>query len=88
MRSRSFPLLEVFNRPGSETSCERRDETTVSPQAFTLLNSQNSYDRALAMARRLEGLADDPTQRIRKAFHLVYGRPITPANDRAERHVR
>src|SRR5262249_53867679 len=31
-RTLADPLQEVFNRPGSETSCERRDETTVTPQ--------------------------------------------------------
>src|SRR5262249_2703206 len=33
-RNFSDHILEVFNRPGSETSCECRDETTIAPQAF------------------------------------------------------
>ncbi|HXG08833.1 MAG TPA: PSD1 and planctomycete cytochrome C domain-containing protein, partial [Gemmataceae bacterium] len=45
-RTLSDPLLEVFNRPDSDTSCERRDETTVTPQVFALFNSQFVHDRA------------------------------------------
>src|SRR5262249_34316937 len=44
------PVQEVFNRPGSETSCDCRDETTVTPQVFALFNSEFAQDRALAAA--------------------------------------
>jgi hypothetical protein len=47
------PLLEVFNKPGSDTSCERRDETTVTPQVFALFNGQFAHDRSLALAARI-----------------------------------
>ena len=33
-RTLADPLLEVFNKPTSDISCERRDETTVTPQVF------------------------------------------------------
>src|SRR5207302_1443822 len=39
-RTLADPLLEVFNRPGSEISCEGRDETTVTPQVLALHNSE------------------------------------------------
>jgi hypothetical protein len=76
-RNRSHPLLEVFNRPGSDASCDLRDETTVTPQAFTLFNSQHSHDRALAMAQRLEETAPKPAEQLRQAFRLAYGREPT-----------
>ncbi|MEQ8787738.1 MAG: PSD1 and planctomycete cytochrome C domain-containing protein [Pirellulaceae bacterium] len=76
-RNRSYPLLEVFNRPGSETSCERRDETTVTPQAFALLNSQNTYDRALAAAARIQQQAKPKSDQIDAAFRLALGRAPT-----------
>src|SRR5262249_43353221 len=38
-RNLADPIQEVFNRPGSEISCDRRDESTVTPQVFALLNS-------------------------------------------------
>ena len=49
-RTLADPMLEVFNKPGSETSCERRDQTTVAPQVFALFNGQATHDRALALA--------------------------------------
>jgi hypothetical protein len=73
------PLLEVFNQPGSENSCERRDETTVTPQVFALFNGQFAHDRALALADRLMKSADDPAERLETAFRLVYGR--APGHD-------
>jgi len=79
IRTLADPMLEVLNRPGSETSCERRDETTVTPQVFALFNSEFSANRALAMAARLmkEQTTDEP--RIAAAFRTVYGREPTAA---------
>ncbi|MCH7689332.1 MAG: DUF1553 domain-containing protein, partial [Planctomycetes bacterium] len=71
------PMLEVLNRPGADKSCERRDETTVAPQAFTLFNGQFVHDRALALALRLEKLSTEPEKQIDHAFRLVYGRSVT-----------
>ncbi len=83
-RTLADPVLEVFNRPGSEMSCERRDETTVTPQAFALFNSSFAHDRALALARRLEG-SPDP---LGLAFGLVYARLPSPAERaRLQAHV-
>ena len=53
IRTLADPLLEVLNRPGSEVSCERRDETTVTPQVFAMFNSEFAANRALAMAAGL-----------------------------------
>lgn len=74
-RTLADPLLEVFNRPGSETSCERRDETTVTPQAFALFNSQFVSNRALAFAVALERRGSTVAEQIETAFRLAYGRP-------------
>ncbi len=77
------PMLEVFNRPGSEASCERRDETTVTPQAFALFNSQFTASRALAMAAAVEKQSDTPAGRVEQAFRRAYGRPPTDAEREA-----
>ena len=58
------PLLEVFNRPGTDTSCARRDETTVTPQVFTQFNGQFVNDRALALAHRIGKMTADSDQRV------------------------
>jgi mono/diheme cytochrome c family protein len=71
------PLLEVFNRPGTDTSCARRDETTVTPQVFSQFNGQFVNDRALALADRIEKMTTDGDKRIDLAFGLVYGRAPT-----------
>lgn len=71
------PMLEVFNRPASETSCERRDETTITPQAFALFNGQFTASRSLALAAAVEKVADTPAGRIEQAFRRIYGRKPT-----------
>jgi hypothetical protein len=73
-RTLSDPMLEVFNRPGSETSCERRDQTTVTPQAFALFNGEFAQNRALAMASSLRKAATTLDDQITFAFRRVYGR--------------
>ncbi|MGE3806274.1 MAG: PSD1 and planctomycete cytochrome C domain-containing protein [Gemmataceae bacterium] len=82
-RGLSNPMLEVLNRPNSEMSCERRDETTVTPQVFALFNSQFAHDRALALARRVEREADEPAARVERAFQLAFGRRPTAAQKQA-----
>jgi hypothetical protein len=83
MRNLPNPMLEVFNAAGMEKSCERRDATTVTPQVFTLFNSQSVHDSALEFARRLERLAGDPTERVNHAYRLAFGREPTER----ERHA-
>eukprot|EP00913_Durusdinium_trenchii_P023433 g22011.t1 len=40
-RTLADPMLEVFNRPNSDVSCERRDSTTITPQVFALFNGHD-----------------------------------------------
>jgi hypothetical protein len=88
IRTLEDPLLEVFNRPGTEMSCERRDETTVTPQALALFNGQFVHDRAIALAARLEKSAADLDARIELAFRLLAGRaPSAPERERCRKHV-
>jgi hypothetical protein len=74
IRSLINPMLEVFNAAPTENSCERRDQTTVTPQAFALFNSQNAHDAALAMAARSEKLSANHGKQIENIFTLAYGR--------------
>ena len=76
IRTLGDPMLEVFNKPGPDLSCERRDSSTIAPQAFTLLNSPIVHARALAMARRIE--RDAPGKlaaQVARAFWLAKQRP-------------
>ncbi|MBI1371225.1 MAG: DUF1549 domain-containing protein [Phycisphaera sp.] len=88
IRTLGNPMLEVFNQPTFDISCERRDASTVTPQVFTLFNSVNSYDRAIAMALRVEKSADTLDAQVDAAFRLTLGRaPSADERDKAIAHV-
>ncbi len=82
VRGLADPLLELFNQPNPNDSCELRDSAAVTPQAFTLLNSDMITDRSIAFALRLLHEADDTRQRIQRAFQLVFGRRADEAEIR------
>ena len=77
IRTLGNPFLEVFNAPNPDTSCEFREESTVTPQVLTLFNSEFSHDMALAMATRLEKQSKNREDQIRHAFKITYGRQAT-----------
>jgi hypothetical protein len=84
IRTLADPMLEVFNKPGPDLSCERRDSSTIAPQAFTLLNSPIIHARALALAARLEHEnAGRVEAQLKGAFRLVYQRQPSEAETRA-----
>lgn len=82
------PALEVFNTPPLDFSCERREISTVTPQVFSMLNSENSYKRSLKLAQFLiqqtrqnredSGAEYDRAAVVRRCFQRVLGRE---AND-------
>jgi hypothetical protein len=87
-RSLIDPLVEVFNGPSSDLSCERRDSSTVPTQAFALLNGQFVHDMALAFAARLEREAKTEDARIERAFRLAWGRaPLPKESEIAKAHL-
>ena len=74
-RTLADPMLEVFNKPGPDLSCEKRETATIAPQAFTMLNSPIIRSRALAFAARLEKeRPENLNEQIRLAFRLAYHR--------------
>lgn len=89
IRTLPDPMLEVFNRPGSEVSCDSRDATTVTPQAFALFNGEFALDRAIALAAKLTEQFDAPGIRVQQAFQRTYGRAATvDEQDACLAHVR
>lgn len=72
------PLLEVFNRPSPDDSCEMRDAPSVTPQVFTLLNGEVLTQRSLALALRLERERKDLAGRLGRAYELAFNRAPTP----------
>ncbi|NIP93649.1 MAG: DUF1553 domain-containing protein, partial [Akkermansiaceae bacterium] len=79
VRGLANPFLETFNQPNPNDSCEERDSASVSPQAFTLLNSDVVTARSIAFALRLENEADTLPAQVRRAIRLAYGRAPTAA---------
>jgi cytochrome c553 len=74
-RSLVDPMIEVFNGPSLDLSCERRESSTVPTQAFGLLNSEFAHDMALAFAVRLEREVSTLDARLERAFLLAFSRP-------------
>ncbi len=82
VRGQADPFLEVFDRPNPNTSCEMRNAPSVTPQVFTLLNSDMVTDRAIAFALMLEKQTDEVEKQINRAFLRSYGRmPTTPQRE-------
>jgi len=78
LRTLADPLMEVFNQPATEGSCEQRRTSNVTPQAFSLFNGQPVRDRALAFGRRLATEAGTPEEAIRRGIERAWNRPATP----------
>jgi hypothetical protein len=76
-RSLIDPMIEVFNGPSLDLSCERRESSTVPTQSFALFNSQFANDMSLALAARLDREERTPEARIDRAFQLVFSRTPT-----------
>jgi len=77
VRGLADPFLETFNQPNPNDSCAVRDSASVSPQAFTLLNSDVVTDRSIAFAHRVESEADTIDDQVHRAVELAFGRAPT-----------
>lgn len=79
IRGLSDPFMEVFNEPSPEFSCEARDASNITPQVFSLFNSEATYDRAVALALRvMRESGGNRTVAVRRLSLLTTGRePVT-----------
>ncbi|MGI9472816.1 MAG: PSD1 and planctomycete cytochrome C domain-containing protein [Rubripirellula sp.] len=88
VRGQADPFMEVMNLPNPNESCEVRDAAAVSPQAFTLLNSDVMSDRSIAFALRIEKEATKLEDQVRLAFRLALGRePTDPERQSLQSYV-
>lgn len=88
VRGQADPFTELFNQPNPNDSCELREAAAVTPQVFTLLNSDTMIDRSLAFALRLEASAETLPDQIDLAFRLALGRHATEReSDRLSKYV-
>ncbi len=84
VRGQADPMLEIMNQPNPNESCEVRDSAAVTPQAFTLLNSDAMTDRSIALANRLqEENPDDEQAQIVRAIELAFNRQATDSEKSA-----
>ena len=82
-RTIPLPMLEVFDKPDTITSCARRNRSTIAPQALILMNNSFVRRQAKEFARRLEREAGtERTKQVELAFQLAYARPAS-AKERA-----
>jgi hypothetical protein len=78
-RNLRYPLFEAFDRPDTNQSCPRRNETTIAPQALELLNSEFSLRCATDLASLLEReCGNDREARIERCYLRTLGRLPTP----------
>jgi hypothetical protein len=88
VRGQPDPFLELFNQPNPNDSCEERVSESVSPQAFTLLNSDLMNDRSTALAIRINKETKNLHTQVKRAVQLVFGRvPASQEWDRLEKYV-
>ncbi len=74
-RTFPMPMFTTFDTPDSSMSCSRRDNTTVAPQALTLMNG----DFMVGQAKRLAAMArdahpGDTKKQLDMAWQQVLGR--------------
>ncbi len=72
------PMLETFDIADTNSSCQKRQVTTVAPQALTLFNGEFTQQQARALAERLRREADNDVDRqISLAWRLALCREPT-----------
>jgi mono/diheme cytochrome c family protein len=71
------PLLRLFDFPDPNITSGERTVTTVPLQQLFVLNSEFMVRSARALVAHLSTAGADDAGRIRKAFVLLYGRPVT-----------
>lgn len=81
-RSIRYPLFETFDQPNLINSTDRRNRSTVAPQALLLMNNASVLFQSTKFAERIRREAEtEPRSHVERAFELALGRKP----DQAER---
>jgi hypothetical protein len=73
-----FPMFEVFDLPDQNTSCGRRNVSTVPTQALNLLNDEFVLRQARLFADRVkEAAPGDVAKQVDLAYRIALTRPPT-----------
>jgi hypothetical protein len=81
-RYRLDEYLQLFDFPSPNLSSERRFTTNVPLQRLFFMNSDFMQQQGELLARRLES-ESDPATKLRKAYHLIFGRDPSDVEVRA-----
>ena len=74
-RSIRYPLFETFDQPNLINSCERRNRSTIAPQALLMMNNKFVITEAKFFAERLRREAgEDVKAQVDRAYTLALGR--------------
>jgi cytochrome c553 len=77
-RSIRYPMFEAYDQPNLINTCDRRNRSTIAPQALLLMNNNFVLTQSRLFAERLHKEAgNDPGAQVEKAFLLALGRPAT-----------
>ncbi len=78
-RSIRYPLFEAYDQPNLINTCDRRNRSTIAPQALLLMNNNFVITQAKYFAERLQKEAGaDAGAQVDRAFLLALGRPPKP----------
>ncbi|HSG72823.1 MAG TPA: DUF1553 domain-containing protein, partial [Planctomycetaceae bacterium] len=73
-RLKRHPFLALFDGADTNVSTARRELTTVPTQALYLMNNEFVHEQATRFSRRLSGEAKHESERIERAYQIVFGR--------------
>jgi hypothetical protein len=77
-RNLRYPLFEAFDKPDTNFSCPRRNESTIAPQALMLLNSKLSLDAAKGLAGLVTASVNENTPAgNQQQIELIYLRCLS-----------
>ena len=85
LRDKVPHALECFDAADPSFVTGEREETVVATQALFLMNDEGVMAASDALARRLQGAADNDRDRIELAFQLTLGRDPTSSERSAVR---
>ena len=78
-RTIPVPMMEVYDKPDTSSSCSRRNRSTTSIQALIMMNGSFVDVQSRKFADRLiREAGPTPEAQVKQAFHLTLGRSPSP----------
>jgi hypothetical protein len=74
-RGLPFPMFEAFDLPDQNSTCDRRNVSSVPTQALILMNDKFVLKQAALFAERIKDQETDPARQIDLAYEIALSRP-------------